>query len=263
MAFMCRGARHTLTSLQSKTMHYNWQWDVFLQTAGGDKTYLDWLLSGMWTTIQMGVLAWILAFGLGSVLGVMRTVPHRFVRGIATVYVELVRGVPLIVQLFMWYYVAPHFLPNAWRTWLFAQPPAITTFVTATLGLGFFTAARVCEQVRAGINALPHGQRNAALAMGFTPSQAYRYVLLPIAYRIIVAPMTSEMLSIFKNSSIAAAVGVVELFARARQLNDYTAHGYESFIAVIGCYLVINTAVIVLMNLVERRARLPGFMGSK
>jgi glutamate/aspartate transport system permease protein len=244
-------------------MHYNWQWNVFLQTASGNQTYLDWLLSGMWTTIEIGVLAWILAFCFGSVLGVMRTLPNRFVRTVATVYVELARGVPLIVQLFLWYYLAPDFLPATCRTWLFAQPPATTAFVTATIGLGFFTAARVCEQVRAGINALPRGQLNAALAMGFKLSQAYRYILLPIAYRIIVAPMTSEMLSIFKNSSIAATVGVMELFARARQLNDYTAHGYESFIAVIGCYLAINAAVITLMSLVERRARLPGFMGSK
>jgi glutamate/aspartate transport system permease protein len=244
-------------------MNYNWQWGIFLQTASGGQTYLDWLISGMWTTIRMGVLGWILAFCLGSVLGIMRTVPHRFVRGIATVYVEVMRNVPLIVQLFMWYYLMPSLLPDAWRTWLFAQQPATTAFVTATLGLGFFTAARVCEQVRAGINSLPRGQLNAALAMGFTLPQAYRHVLLPIAYRIIVPPMTSEILSIFKNSSIAASVGVLELFARARQLNDYTAHGYESFIAVIACYLIINAAIIALMSLVERRVRLPGLVGSK
>jgi glutamate/aspartate transport system permease protein len=178
------------------------------------------------------------------------------------VYVEIVRNVPLIVQLFLWYYLAPKFLPDAWRTWLFAQPPATTAFVTATLGLGFFTAARVCEQVRAGIDSLPKGLRNAALAMGFTLPQAYRHVLLPVSYRLIVPPMTSEMLSIFKNSSIAATVGVLELFARARQLNDYTARGYESFIAVVLCYLLINAMVMLLMTLVEKRARLPGFMGS-
>jgi glutamate/aspartate transport system permease protein len=193
----------------------------------------------------------------------MRTAPHRLLSRAATVYVEIVRNVPLIVQLFLWYYLAPKFLPDAWRTWLFAQPPATTAFVTATLGLGFFTAARVCEQVRAGIDSLPKGLRNAALAMGFTLPQAYRHVLLPVSYRLIVPPMTSEMLSIFKNSSIAATVGVLELFARARQLNDYTARGYESFIAVVLCYLLINAMVMLLMTLVEKRARLPGFMGSR
>lgn len=243
-------------------MNYTWQWDVFLQAANPRETYLDWLIAGMWTTIKMGCLAWVLAFCIGSILGVMRTLPNRLAGAIAATYVEVVRNIPLIVQLFMWYYVMPRFLPEAWRMWMFAQPPATTAFVTATLGLGFFTAARVCEQVRAGINALPRGQLNAALAMGLTLPQAYRHVLLPVAYRMMVPPMTSEMLSIFKNSSIAATVGVIELFARARQLNDYTARGYESFIAVIACYLIINVLVIGLMTLVERRARLPGFVGS-
>ena len=243
-------------------MGYQWTWSVFLQAANTKETYLDWLLAGMWTTVQMGVLGWILAFVLGSVLGVMRTLPNRFFVAVATAYVEVVRNIPLIVQLFLWYYLVPKLLPDTWRTWLFAQPPATTAFVTATIGLGFFTAARVCEQVRAGIEALPVGLRHAALSMGFTLPQAYRYVLLPVSYRLIVPPMTSEMLSIFKNTSIAATVGVLELFARARQLNDYTARGYESFIAVILCYFVINAVVMLLMTIVERRAKLPGFMGS-
>lgn len=244
-------------------MGYQWTWSVFLQPANGRETYLDWLLAGMWTTVQMGTLGWIIAFILGSVLGVMRTVPNRFLSAAAVTYVEIVRNVPLIVQLFLWYYVVPKFLPDAWRSWLFAQPPATTAFVTATIGLGVFTAARVCEQVRAGIESLPPGLRYAALSMGFTLPQAYRYVLLPVSYRLIVPPMTSEILSIFKNSSIAATVGVFELFARARQLNDYTARGYESFIAVILCYFAINAVVMIIMSIVEWRTRLPGFIGSK
>ncbi len=243
-------------------MGYQWTWSVFLQPANGRETYLDWLLAGMWTTVQMGTLGWIIAFFLGSILGVMRTVPNRVLSGVAATYVEVLRNVPLIVQLFLWYYVAPKFLPDQWRAWLFAQPPASTAFATATIGLGIFTAARVCEQVRTGIESLPAGLRNAALSMGFTLPQTYRYVLLPVSYRLIVPPMTSEMLSIFKNSSIAATVGVFELFARARQLNDYTARGYESFIAVILCYFIINAVIMIVMSVVERRTRLPGFMGS-
>lgn len=243
-------------------MSYDWYWGIFLESANARETYLDWLISGFWTTIKMGVLGWILAFALGSVLGVMRTVEHRFLSFIATAYVEVVRNVPLIVQLFLWYYLAPKFLPESWRSWLFAQPPATTAFVTATLGLGFFTAARVCEQVRSGIESVPRGLRNASLAMGFTLPQTYRYVLLPIAYRVIMPPMTSEMLSIFKNSSIAATIGVIDLFARTRQLNDYTARAYESFIAVILCYFIINVTVMFAMHLLEKRIRIPGTMGN-
>ncbi len=244
-------------------MTYQWHWQVFLEPANARETYLDWLISGFWTTVEMGVCAWIMAFALGSVLGVMRTLPNRLLSGLATAYVEVARNIPLIVQLFLWYYVVPKMMPEAWRLWLFAQPPATTAFVTATLGLGFFTAARVCEQVRAGIQSIPPGMRNASLAMGFTLAQSYRHVLLPISYRLIVPPLTSEMLSIFKNSSIAATVGVFELFARARQLNDYTARGYESFLAVVACYLIINTVVMIVMSIVDRRLRLPGNVGSR
>lgn len=243
-------------------MGYSWNWQVFLQAASMKETYLDWLVAGLWSTLKMGVLGWILAFVVGSALGVMRTLPHRALRVVATVYVDVFRNIPLIVQLFLWYYLMPKLLPDTARVWLFAQPPATTAFVTATLGLGFFTAARVCEQVRAAIGALPPGMRNAALSLGLTLPQTYRYVLLPVSYRLVVPPMTSEMLSIFKNSSIAGTVGVLELFARCRQLNDYTAQPYESFIAVVIGYLLINSAVMLAMRILETRSRLPGFIGS-
>ena len=220
-------------------MSYDWHWRVFLESANGRETYLDWLIAGLWSTVQIGTYAWILAFLLGSCLGVMRTLPGRIAPAIATAYVEVVRNIPLIVQLFLWYYVMPKLLPEATRSWLFSLPPAKTAFVTATLGLGFFTS------------------------MGLTRWQTYRHVLLPVAYRMIVPPMTSEILSIFKNSSIAGTVGVLELFARARQLNDYTARGYESFGAVILCYLIINAVVIVAMSMIERRARLPGMVAGR
>jgi len=244
-------------------MGYHWNWSVFLQPAGAGQTYLDWLLAGLGTTVLMGTFAWIIAFLLGSVLGVMRTLPQRGLRNIGAIYVNVMRNVPLIVQLFLWYYLVPKLLPESVRAWLFSLPPASTAFVTATIGLGFFTAARVCEQVRAGIDSLPPGLRNASLAVGFTLPQAYRHVLLPVSYRLIIPPMTSEILSIFKNSSIASTVGVIELYARSRQLNDYTAQAYESFLAVVACYLLINAVVMLLMSLLERRTRLFGYMGAR
>lgn len=242
-------------------MAYQWNWYIFLQPASAKDSYLDWLLSGMLTTLQMGCLAWVIAFCLGSLLGVMRTIPNRAVSFLAELYVEIFRNIPLIVQLFIWYYLVPKLMPQEFRTWLFALPPASTSFYTATIGLGLFTAARVCEQVRAGIDVISSGLKNASLSLGLSPRQSYQYVLLPITYRTILPPMTSEMLSIFKNSSIASTIGVIDLFTRARQLNEYTAHGYESFIAVILCYLIINTGVMLLMSQVERTLRLPGTEG--
>jgi glutamate/aspartate transport system permease protein len=136
-------------------------------------------------------------------------------------------------------------------------------FLSAMLCLGTFTAARVCEQVRSGINSLPRGQRNAGLAMGFTQAQTYRHVLLPMAFRIVVPPLTSEFLNIFKNSAVASTIGLLELAAQGRQLVDYTAQPYESFIAVTLMYMLINLTVMGLMRWVEARSRLPGFIGGK
>jgi glutamate/aspartate transport system permease protein len=143
------------------------------------------------------------------------------------------------------------------------SPPGVQFFTSSVVCLGLFTAARVCEQVRSGIDALPRGQRAAGLALGFTQWQTYRYVLLPVAYRIIVPPMTSEFLNIFKNSAVASTIGLLELSAQARQLVDYTAQAYESFIAVTLAYVVINLVVMTFMRWVESKARLPGFIGGK
>ena len=116
------------------------------------------------------------------------------------------------------------------------------------LCLGLFTAARVCEQVRAAIQSPPRGQKNAALAMGLTLPQAYRYVLLPNAYRVIVPPMTSEMMNLGKNSAIASTIGLVDMAAQAGKLLDYSAHAWESFTAITLAYVLINAFIMLVMN---------------
>jgi glutamate/aspartate transport system permease protein len=191
----------------------------------------------------------------------LRTVPGRGLRAVAGAYVEIFRNVPLLVQLFIWYFVVPEIVPGGHR---FKQiDPFAQVFFTSMVCLGLFTAARVCEQVRAGIESLPRGQKNAALALGLTLPQAYRYVLLPMAARLIVPPLTSETLNVFKNSAVCSTIGLLELTAQGRQLVDYTAHAYESFLAVTVLYLVVNAAIQVLMRGVESRARVPGYLGSR
>jgi len=193
----------------------------------------------------------------------MRTVPNKWLVGIGTVYVAIFRNIPLIVQFFIWYFVIPELLPVSVGTWYKQLPPNAQFFSSSIVCLGFFTAARVCEQVRSGINALPRGQRAAGLAMGFTQWQTYRYVLLPVAYRMIVPPLTSEFLNIFKNSAVASTIGLLDLSAQARQLVDYTAQTYESFISVTLAYVLINLFVMQLMHWVEHKTQLPGYIGGK
>jgi glutamate/aspartate transport system permease protein len=232
-------------------MHYRWNWRVFLDQAAVNQTYLDWLLSGLLVTVELGLAAWALALLIGSVLGVLRTWPNRLLSTLAAAYVELFRNVPLLVQVFIWYFAMPEVLPYGEE--IKRLNPVAQQFVAAFLCLGTYTGARICEQVRAGINALQRGQKNAGLAVGLTLFQTYRHVLLPQSLRLIVPPLTSEFLSVFKNSAVASTIGLLELAAQGRQLVDYTSQPYEAFIAVTAMYLLINGTVMLLMRWVESR----------
>jgi glutamate/aspartate transport system permease protein len=235
---------------------------VFLQPAfSGGGTYLDWIVSGIKWTLVVSILAWIIAFTVGSVLGVLRTTPLGALRGPAAVYVEVFRNVPLLVQMFIWYFVLPEIVPKVMGDWLKTQMP-MPEVSNAVLCLGFYTASRVAEQVRSGIQSIPRGQTHAALAMGLTLPQAYRHVLLPMAYRIVIPPLTSEFLTIFKNSSVALTIGVLELTAQARQISEYTFRTFEAFIVATVVYVLITLVVTVAMRLLEKKMRVPGYIGS-
>jgi glutamate/aspartate transport system permease protein len=245
-------------------MGYHWRWGVFLDPVpSGGGNYLGWMIAGLETTVALSLTSWFIALVVGSLMGVLRTVPNRLLRGIATVYVEVFRNIPLLVQLFLWYFVAPELMPARIGNAMKQANPFVQQFLAAMVCLGLFTGARVCEQVRSGINSLSRGQKSAALALGFTLPQTYRYVLMPMAFRLIVPPLTSELLNIFKNSAVASTIGLLELAAEGRQLVDYTAQPYESFIAVTLMYVAINLVLMGVMRVVEGRARVPGFIGGR
>jgi glutamate/aspartate transport system permease protein len=244
-------------------MSYHWNWGVLLQpvATGEDATYVDWLVSGFLITVALTAAAWVLALIIGSVFGIARTLHGRTARWIGATYVSVFRNVPLIVQFFAWYFVVPELLPRAAGDWIKGQAPFTQFFVVSVLSLGVYTGSRLCEQLRAGIESIPRGQRAAAAALGLTLPQAYRHVLLPVAYRTIIPPLTSEFLIISKNSAVASTIGLLELSGQARQLVDYTAQPYESFICVTLGYVVLNFMILQLMGWVRRRTRVPGFLG--
>ena len=242
----------------------SWDWQVFCQDTmdrevvqscfgkGGDITYLDWMLSAWGWTVSVSLLALLLALVLGALIGTMRTLEGRpVVVRLCNAWVELFRNIPLLVQIFLWYHVVPT---------LFPALQAVPGFVLVVLALGFFTSARIAEQVRSGIQALPRGQRYAGLAMGFTTFQTYRHVLLPMAFRIIIPPLTSETMNIFKNSSVAFAVSVAELTMFAMQAQEETSRGVEVYLAVTACYVVSAFAINRIMAFIEKRARIPGMV---
>ena len=244
-------------------MNYNWNWGVFFAEAIPGQTYLSWLLSGLTLTVSLGIGAWIIALVLGSVVGVLRTVSNKWLTGFAAAYVEIFRNIPLLVQLFIWYFVAPELLPESTGNWIKQLNPLAQQYFAGMLCLGLYTSARIAEQVRSGINSLPRGQRHAGLALGLTMTQTYRYVLLPVAFRIIVPPMTSEFMTVFKNTAVTSLIGLLDLTAQGRQLVDYTSQPYESFTAVTLLYILINFSAMRLMRWVEKRVQVPGMLLGK
>ncbi|MDR1520001.1 MAG: amino acid ABC transporter permease [Planctomycetota bacterium] len=231
-------------------------WGIFLEDApfGGVK-YYQWLLDGFLNTTALFLCAWVVAFVAGSAVGVFRTLPNRLLRLLGTVYVEIFRNIPLLVQFFLWYAVMPEILPRSAGIWVKRIDPPVQFFILSVICLGLFTGGRLAEQVRSGIEALSGGQRKAGLALGMTLAQTYRYILMPNAYRIIMPPLTSETLNLIKNSAVASSIGLIELTFQAYRLLDYSANSYESFIAITLAYVFLCLAILTLMRFIERRIR--------
>lgn len=243
-------------------MNYSWNWGVLFQSTGvGDSTYLNWILTGLGWLLVIALVAWSIAFVLGSLLGIMRTLPNKTARAIGTAYVTIFRNVPLLIQLFIWFYVAPNFLPGSLHDWWVNDLSAGTSaLISASIGLGLFTAARVCEQVRTGIEALPTGQVNAGYALGFSTAQLYRHIILPQSFRTILPPLSSELTNCVKNTSIASLVGVAEIISQMKTISEYTQNTIEIYTYVTIIFIVINICLIQLMTLLEKRLRIPGLI---
>jgi glutamate/aspartate transport system permease protein len=162
--------------------------------------------------------------------------------------------------MFLWYFVVPELVPPDLGRWMKRDMPN-PEYVTAVVALGLYTASRIAEQVRAGIQAVGSGLTSASYANGFSVPQTYRYILLPISFRLIVPPMTSEFLTIFKNSSLALTIGLLELTAQSQQIAEYTFQGFEAFTAATVIYICIALIATLIAQVLERYAKIPGFVG--
>ena len=230
----------------------NLDWQVFLNDDGSGRTYLEWMFDAWRWTLAVAAASWVVAMVFGALVGTVRTLPSSpWLVRLANAWVELFRNVPLLVQIFIWYFVIPKIFPAM---------KELPSFVLVVFALGFFTSARIAEQVRAGVQALPRGQRYAGMAMGFTTLQTYRYVILPMAFRIIIPPLTSESMNLLKNSSVAFAVSIAELTMFAMQAQEETSRGIEIYLAVTAMYAISAFAVNRLMALVEKKLQIPGLV---
>jgi glutamate/aspartate transport system permease protein len=240
----------------------SWDWQVFCKTP----------LEGRWCRAALAKAAtsltwtgccrpgagrcryrcWRCGAGRWGLIGTLRTLPNSpWLVRLGNAWVELFRNIPLLVQIFLWYHVVPTMIPAM---------KGVPGFVLVVFALGFFTSARIAEQVRSGIQALPRGQRYAGMAMGFTTFQTYRYVLLPMAFRIIMPPLTSETMNIFKNSSVAFAVSVAELTMFAMQAQEETSRGIEVYLAVTACTSSRPSPSTASWPSSRKRARVPGLI---
>ncbi len=230
----------------------NWDWKVFLNDDGSGRTYLQWMFDAWGWTLAVAGASWVVAMVVGLLFGTLRTLPNSpLLTKIANAWVELFRNIPLLVQIFIWYFVIPKIFPPM---------KEVPGFVLVVFALGFFTSARIAEQVRAGVQALPRGQRYAGMAMGFTTAQTYRYVILPMALRMIIPPLTSESMNLLKNSSVAFAVSIAELTMFAMQAQEETSRGIEIYLAVTVLYAISAFAVNRIFALIEKKAQIPGFV---
>lgn len=217
------------------------------------------IAAGLGNTLKLCVTAWILAMGLGIVIGAVRTSRATIPVKLGDAFSEFFRNIPLIVQMFLWFFVVPNWIP-ALKTIDYSS----YQFVSAVLALGLFTAARVSEQIRAAILAMPRGQRAAGDALGLRGTQVYRYVLLPMALRICIPSLTSDTMSLIKNSTVALTIGYAELmFRSAKEVAEINFRFFEVYAILTVLYIGISMLANRIMRYIEGRVAVPGYITSK
>jgi glutamate/aspartate transport system permease protein len=237
-------------------LNYEFNWGMlFIDPARG------WILDGIAMTVALSLLAWTVALAIGTAIGSMRMTRSRWLRILGGLYVEVFRNVPLLVQLFIWFFVFPLLLP---RDWMMAWNGLDhVPFLTALIGLSLYMAARVAEQIRSGIAAIPSGQFAAARSTGLSEFQLYRHVIAPYAFRVMIPAIASEFMTTFKNSALALTIGVAEITYAARSIESWAFRGIEAFTVASATYMATTAFVVVFMGWLERRLRIPGLIARR
>ncbi len=218
-------------------------WSILLGASG------ERLAEGAAITLQLAAASLALALVLGFFFGVVRWMQIRWLKPVCWLYVEFSRNTPPLVQILFWYFSATVVLPE-WA--IVALRDYGFQFVAATFALGVYHSGFIAEIVRAGLNAIPRGQYEAAQAIGFTLPQTISGILMPQLLRVIMPMLTSEAVSLVKNTSLALAIGVTEITYQARYIDVYTFRGVEALLVVTAFYLVICLAIAGFGNLLQR-----------
>lgn len=217
------------------------------------------LFKGILTTIHLSFLSWIIALVFGILMGVFRVIPNRLTRLTGFFYVQFFRNIPLLLQLFIWYFAVPLLFPDNAQNWL-NESVADLPYWTGVVALGLYTASRVAEQIRAGLLAVPKEQYEAAFSIGLKAYHAYRRVFLPYALRIIMPTLTAEFLTCFKNSALTMTIGVMETTGAAYYIDSLTYHGLETTTAASVVYIGLTICIVIFMSWLERKIHIHGLI---
>jgi len=237
-------------------LNYEFNWGILLTDP-----HRGWIIEGFTTTVVLSLLSWVIALAIGIVIGTVRMTRSPWLRFVGATYVELFRNIPLLVQLFIWFFVFPLLLPRdlmlAWNR-LDNVP-----FLTALIGLSLYMAARVAEQIRSGISSIPKGQFDAARSTGMTGVQTYRFIVIPYAFRVMIPAISSEFLTTFKNSALVLTIGVAEISYAARSIESWSFRGIEAFTVASATYMATTASVVLFMGWLEHRLRIPGLIAKR
>lgn len=215
--------------------------------------YPQWIVDGVLTMLQLTAYAWMLAMTVGIVLAVIRMTNNRWAERAVAAYVEYHQNVPMLVQIFIWYFGIPSLLPDSMQQWFNAQR---SEFLFAAIAVGLCMGAYVSEDLRSGIRAIPRAQMEAARALGLSYLKACRLVILPQALRVAMPPLVNHTVLLFKNTSLAMTVGVAELTYVAREIESQSFRTVEAYLLATAVYLAISLLIMVSGAFLETRFRI-------
>lgn len=211
------------------------------------------IAAGVVTWLELAALSWLLAIALGTVLAVVRLSPNRWGQAAVAAYVEYHQSVPILVQVFLWYFGLPTLLPESVQMWFNKNN---SEFVFAFIAIGLCMAAYMSEDLRGGIRSISKAQLEASRALGMTYLQACRKVILPQAARIALPPMISHTVLLVKNTSLAMTIGVVELTYVTREIESATFRTVEVYLFTTIAYLGVSLLIMAGGSALERHYRL-------
>jgi polar amino acid transport system permease protein len=211
------------------------------------------LAHGIALMLELTALAWVLAMVLGTLLALVRMGSSRLGQSAVAAWVEYHQNVPMLVQIFLWYFGISTLLPAGAQTWL-NQHGGEFTF--ATIALGLATSAYMSESLRGGIRAIPSSQIEAARALGLTYLQTFRHVVFPQAFRIALPTLINHTVLLFKNTALAMTIGVAELMYATREIESRTFKTAEIYLLATVVYLAISLLIMAGGSMAERRLRM-------